>query len=477
MDEYEKLDATGLAELVRSRAVSPRELAVEALRRLEAADEHLNFVAHRFDVPSALRTLPATGRFRGVPFLLKDQLEVAGQPMTYGSRLLGRWRPPHTHPLAERFARAGFVTLGRTTMSELGLLPTTESSAFGPTHNPWAPGHSPGGSSGGAAAAVAAGVVPIAHAADGGGSIRIPASACGLVGLKPSRGREPRWADDPPRGFVSHFAITRSVRDAAALLDEVRVDDGPSFTEAMARSPGRLRIGLTTTGYWGDPLHPEVHAALTRTASRLEELGHHVTPVPPPVDVEPFAEAFRVLWASAAGVFFKVALRDAPLPALLRRLTRPPLFRILTALAAGTEPFTRRLAKVDAALSPSDLWLAEQVLDRAAERLVTYFEKQDLWLTATLSLPPPRHGWLDPKASDEMLKRQLFSLVGFTPLANATGVPAISVPAGVSTDGLPLGVQLMAPMQGEDRLLAVAAELERGFGWAVSPPASPRRDR
>ncbi|MEM6931531.1 MAG: amidase [Myxococcota bacterium] len=479
MDDYGRYDARGLATLVRDGEVSPTELAAEAQTRLDAAHAAYNLLAHGLDVASALDALPPTGPFRGVPFLLKDQLDVAGQPMTYGSRLLRDWSPAHTHPVAQRFLDAGFVTLGRTTMSELGLLPTTESEAFGPTHNPWRPGFSAGGSSGGAAAAVAAGVVPLAHAADGGGSTRIPASACGLVGLKTSRGREPRWPDDPPQGFVSHFAVTRTVGDAAALLDVLAVDGGlpraASYAESAERPTGPLRIGLTAAGYWGEPLHPDVHAALTRAAARMEELGHTVEPVAAPVEAEAFAEAFRVLWAAGAGVFFEVARRDAPLPAWLRRLAAlPGAFRLITSLAGGTESFTRRLARAQERLSPSDLWLAEQVLDHAAAKLAAFFGPHHLWMTATLSTPPMAHGALALKASDEALKRQLFGYVGFTPVANGTGVPAISIPGGLSMDGLPIGVQLVAPMGREDRLLGVARAFEAAWGWPTRPTDATR---
>ena len=356
-------------------------------------------------------------------------------------------------------------------MSELGLVPTTEAAAFGPTHNPWAPGHSPGGSSGGSAVAVAAGVVPVAHAADGGGSIRIPASACGLIGLKPSRGRVPTWADDPPQGFVSHFAVTRSVRDTAALLDHLRVDrSSDPLSDVAARDPAPLKIGLTTEGFWGERLDRDVEAVLTRTAERLQVFGHAVEIVTPPVDAEPFARAFRVLWATAAGVFFESVHRDAPLPEWLRQLTRPPgLFRMLTALSGGSEAFTRRLARFEARLSPSDLWMAEQALLDASSRLDGFFEQRDLWLTATLTQPPPRHGALDLRVSDDGLKRAIFGLIGFTPVANATGVPAISIPAGQSTSGLPVGIQLIAPMGREDHLLAVTGQLERAHGWSPLP--------
>jgi len=476
MSDYADHDAVGLAELVRTGQATPADLAIEARRRMDAADAQYNFVAHRFDVTAALDALPDEAPFRGVPFLFKDQLELRGLPMTYGSRLLRDHRPDHTHPLAQRFVDAGFVPLGRTTMSELGLVPTTESALFGATHNPWRRGHSPGGSSGGAAVAVAAGVVPLAHAVDGGGSIRIPASACGLVGLKPSRGRLPDHPDDPPQGFVSHFAVTRTVRDAATLLDVVaaREPRGRFSLPAPARpwaltaadDPAPLRIGVTATGFFGEPLHPEVRDALDRTASRLADLGHRVAPVASPVHAERFAAAFEVLWCTGAGVFFKIAQRDAPLPPLVRRLTRRPgAFRMLTALARGTEAFTRRLAAREARLSPSDLWLAEQALEQTAADLRDFHDDHDLWLTATLTRPPPPHGDLDPNVSDDELKQQLFGLIAFTPIANATGVPAISIPAGLSTGGLPLGAQFIAPMGAEDRLLALAGQVERAHGW------------
>ncbi|MEN0062416.1 MAG: amidase family protein [Myxococcota bacterium] len=469
MEDYEEHDAVGLADLVARGEVSPAELVREAQRRIEDHDPTYGFIAHRFDAEVALTALPSSGPFRGVPFLLKDQLEVAGQPMTLGSRLLKDWTPPHTHPLASRFVETGLVPLGRTTMSELGLLPTSESAAFGVTHNPWAKGYSPGGSSGGAAVAVTAGVVPIAHAVDGGGSIRIPASACGLIGLKPSRGRHPGWADDPPQGFVSHFAVTRTVRDTAALLDATYVSAGrfrlPApevpYASVIERDPAPLRIGLTPTGLFGEAPHPEVLASLTSTVEQLVALGHTVEEVRPPLEVDRFVAAFRVLWATAAGIFLAIAQRDAPLPSWLRPLTRPPtVFRLLTALSGGVEPFTRRLARLQQALAPTDLWLAEMDLEAAAASLQIYFETYDLWLTPTLLQPPPKHGFFDLGLSDEALGRQIFGLIGFTAIANGTGIPAISLPAGLAA-GLPVGVQFMAPMGREDRLLALAGQLER----------------
>lgn len=454
-------------------------------------------MVHRFDLDAELeRAESSAGPFAGVPFLMKDEVEIAGLPMTYGSNLLRGYVSTHTHPIAARFRDAGFVMLGRTNMSELGLLPVTEPVAHGPTHNPWKLGHSPGGSSGGSGAAVAAGIVPIAHGGDGGGSVRIPAAACGLVGLKPSRGRHPMGVDDAPQGFVVHHGLTRTVRDSAALLDHVSGAHAQrfslaaprgSFREAAARDPAPLRIGFTPRGFLGEALAPSVNAEITRLAQRLEGLGHRVEEVAVPIDTRAYAEAFRALWATAAGVFLKLAQRAAPLPAWVKRFVSPRQFRALTAipsdLARGqsgpplrprVEFFTRWLAAREAEHSPSDLWIAQLELEAAAQRLREFFGSHDLWLTSTLSTPPPRIGALAVDGLDEdAMQRALFGLVGFTPIANGTGFPAISVPAGISEEGLPVGAHFLAPMGREDRLLALAGQVERAHPWTrLAPLAS-----
>ncbi|MGF1467598.1 MAG: amidase [Sandaracinaceae bacterium] len=486
-DELERLDATALAELVARREVTPEELATRAVARLEAVQPALNAVVHRFDVERSLAEMPEDGPFRGVPFLFKDELEVAGRPMTLGSRLLAGYRSSTTHPLARRMLDAGLVPLGRTNMSEVGLLPTTEPHAYGPTQNPWRLGASPGGSSGGSAAAVAAGVVPLASAGDGGGSIRIPASACGLVGLKPSRGRQPMGVDDPPQGFVVHHVVTRSVRDAAALLDATAGGHAgrwslprprEPFRDSVERDPEPLRVAMTLSGFAGERIDPEVREVVARTARRLEALGHRVEEVDAPIEPAPFAQAFRMLWCAAAGVFLRIAEREAPLPDWVRPLTRRPgVFRALTALPLRggpvVEPLTRRLAGLEARLRPSDLWLAQLAMEEDAERLRGFFGDHDLWLTPTLTRPPPKVGELDLDASDDEVERQLFGLVGFTPVANVTGLPALSVPAGQSSEGLPIGAHLLAPMAREDRLLAIAAQLERAHPWPLLAPLAP----
>lgn len=473
-DEYIRADAVQIAELVAAGEVTARELAELALSRAHRLQPQLNCIVHWLD-PEPWLEQPGDGPFRGVPWMLKDQLELAGTPMTLGSRLLADHRPAHTHPVGQGFLDAGFVPLARTNMSELGLVPATEPDAYGPTHNPWRRGYSPGGSSGGSAAAVAAGIVPLAHAADGGGSIRIPASACGLVGLKPTRGLLPTWSEDPPQGFVHHFAVTRSVRDTAAALDALLGTD--HHRRASERCPeAPLRIGVSTRGFLGEPLDAEVTAAVERTARTLEALGHRVEPVDNPLEPYGFARSFGVLWSAAAGVFFKVAHREAPLPGWLRRLTaHPRVWRTLLGLPVKggsplVERFTRRLAGMESGRAPSDLWLAEQALVAAAEQVRVHFTDWDLWLTPTLTRPPDPHGALSLHGSVEELERDLFGLIGYTPIANATGIPAISVPAGLSARGLPLGAHLMAAHHREDRLLAVAGQLERARPWPSTAP-------
>ncbi|MBX2797922.1 MAG: amidase [Myxococcales bacterium] len=482
-DAYVDLDGTAMAEAVARGEVSPAELAAEATSRIGQL-EHLNIVVHRFDPDEALQDLPQDGPFRGVPFLFKDDLEIAGRPLTMGSRLLKDYLPPDTHPVAERMLKAGFVALGRTNMSELGLVPLTEPAAYGATHNPWKHGYSPGGSSGGSAAAVAAGIVPIAQASDGGGSIRIPASACGLVGLKPSRGRNPCSRMDPPQGFVSYLAVTRTVRDAARMLDVTSGALGrfalpppaQPYVSRIERDPTPRDIAFTSRGFFGERLHPDVETAIRATADVLSDAGHRIVEVDPPVASEPFGEAFGALWCAGAGVFFKSAQREAPLPGWLQAITRRPwVFRMLMSLpvmdgGAPVEAFTRRLAALDSGLNPSDLWLAEQALDDTADELRAFFGEHDLWLSATLPQPPAAIGTLTPTGPREALVDRLFRYVGHLPVANATGLPAISIPTGKLAGGLPVGAHVLAPMGREDWLLEIAGQLERIAPWPTLSP-------
>lgn len=482
-EEYVTHDATSLAGAVARGDVTAEELVALAQGRIDALNPALNAVMHRFD-PAQDLARPRTGPFAGVPLLFKDLIEVEGEPMTLGSRLLADHIAPRTHPFAARLLDLGFVRLGSTNMSELGLAPISEPDAYRPTHNPWKPGTSAGGSSGGAAAAVAAGLVPLAHATDGGGSIRIPAAACGLVGLKPSRGRVPADATDPPQGFVSHLAVTRTVRDTAGLLDAMAVDHPPQrfslpaplepYATLAERDPAPLRIAFTTQGLAGESADKNVREAVERTAERLEALGHAVARRPSPIEADAFIFAFKVLWSTAAGVFLKSVQRQADFPPWFERLTRPPwVFRFLTSLPFGAprvEPFTRRLARIEARWSPSDLWLAEQTLETATETLWRFFDEVDVWLTPTTLQPAPRHGALSLRGPVQAVEKRLFAHVSYTPLANATGWPALSLPAGLSDDGRPIGAQFLAPLGREDRLIALAGQLERAHPWPRLAP-------
>lgn len=510
-DAYIRLDAVALAEGVREGRLHPEEIDRLARIRLERLEPKLHFMAHRFGSEGLVE-----GLFGGVPILLKDELELDGMPMTLGTRLLEGFRGAGTHPFFERVLGAGFRPLGRTAMSEIGLLPITEPLSKPSCRNPWSVEHSPGGSSGGAAAAVAAGVVPIAHASDGGGSIRIPASACGLVGLKPSRGRHPVGHVDPPLGFVSHHCVSRTVRDSAAFLDVSAgstagrywvPDSEDSFRAATLRAPGTRRIAVSFRGIYGERPHPEVEEALSRAAHRLENLGHRVDEVQAPVDGEELARAMAVLWVAAAGVLLRIAARtleqQRPNPIMQWALERRSMLRLWLSVPDTKGPrlqrFTRWLAVRDEDFTPSALWLAHLVFGEMEDRLARWFSSgYDFWLTPTLLRPPDRIGslageleaalprlgtaWRNPhrsvrqrgglpvSAHDEALARILMGYLGFTPLANVTGLPAISLPMGLSSHGLPMGLHLLAPLGGERGILELAGQWERAHPW---PPVSP----
>jgi len=484
-EEYRELDAVALAALVRARHVTAEELSRAAQSAIDAQNDAVNAVVHRFDERAAAQVAAGLpdGPLRGVPFLIKDQLELAGTPINYGSKLLDGYKSASTHPIASRLQAAGLVFLGRTNMSEMGFSPTTEPTRFGATRNPWNLARSAGGSSGGAAAAVAAGLVPVAHAVDGGGSIRIPAAACGLVGLKPSRGRNPAAADDDPDGFVAHHCVSHTVRDSAVLLDALHgggagrwslPTPAQSYAEVAQRDPRRLRVGFAPVGLFGEPLHPAALAAVTGTARLLEELGHDVEEVKAPVDSEQLVDAMRVLWSAGAGVFLRLARRglaEADLPRWVKALLRrPALFRLAIALPLGgappVEPFTRRLSRIDDRSTASDLWLAGVALQEAAHALDQWFGTYDLLLTTVLTRPPNPLGALDLTGTNEAITRRLFEYVAFTPVANATGLPALSVPAGRDAEsGVPMAAHFMAPLGREDRLLAIAGQLERARPW------------
>jgi len=464
------LDATAQAELVSSGEASPAELVDAAIARIEKVNPRLDAVIRtRFDQArhEAAGELPG-GPFRGVPMLLKDLgCMVAGEQTAFGIGPLRDVRWPVTSYLAEQFRAAGFVALGRTNVPEFGTTVTTEPKSFPAGRNPWNPGHSVGGSSGGSAAAVASGMVPVAHANDGGGSIRIPASEAGLVGLKPTRGRVSQgpvvgegWA-----GGTIDGALTRTVRDAAGLLDVIsaRMPGEPYYapplpgplTAEVGGDPGRLRIGVMDHAaderFLDDP---QCRAAVAGAARLLESLGHHVEESSPDAMFEEdFTEHFtRIIAADTEATFLAFE-------AVLGRPIRDD------ELEARNVSYRRAGEKLGAvAYLESRLWIGQW-----ARRMAAWWEGHDLLLTPTLGAPPPELGWFTAEGP-QVEGRRIVSFIPYTAQFNMTGQPAVSLPLHWTPDGLPVGVQLVAGYGREDVLIQVASKLEQAAPWAGKIP-------
>lgn len=490
--EYASHDALGLARLVREGQVSARELVEAAIERIERLNPRLNAVIHpMFDRGrrEAEGVVP-DGPFRGVPFLLKDlSVLLAGEPMRCGSRFLEGWVPDHDSELALRFRRAGLLILGKTSTPELGLTPFTEPELFGPTRNPWNPERISGGSSGGSAAAVASRMVPIAGGGDGGGSIRIPASCCGLFGLKPTRGRTPTGPDRGElwQGCVVDHVLTRSVRDSAAALDAIAgpdvgapyviaAPDLPYLTE-MDMPPGRLRIAVTTHPMLGGTVHADCVTAVERTAELLRSLGHTVEEARPVFDGRAFARNFMLMVAGECRGDIDEAAR------LSGR----------TATRAGFEPTTWALGLLGRTLSAADFVTATRALQSDARGIGRFFTEWDVLLTPTVASPPPPVGSLQPSARDRAVLALLgrlnagrlldlmgmldeaaataFAFTPWTPVFNATGQPAMSVPLEWNTEGLPIGLHFVGRFGDEATLFRLAGQLEQARPWADRRPS------
>jgi len=450
--------------------VSPKELAEAAIARIEAVNPRLNAVIRtRFDAAraEAMGDLP-DGPFRGVPILFKDLgCTVAGEPTAFGLGPLRELAWPVTSYLAEQFRAAGFVPLGRTNVPELGTTVTTEPRSFPPARNPWDPGHSTGGSSGGSAAAVAAGLVAVAHANDGGGSIRIPASECGLVGLKPTRGRVSQgpligeaWA-----GGVIDGALTRSVRDAAGVLDVIskRMPGEPYYAPPLPRplaeevgaDPGRLRIGvIDRPGLAGFLDDPQCRAAVAGAARLLESLGHHVDESAPSAMSElEFLGHFTTIIAADAEATFRA-------------------FEMLLGRPIGEdeiEPRNAAYRRAGRELSAVAYLESRGWLGMWARRMADWWNDHDLLLTPTLGAPPPELGWFTAAGPQEEAAR-IASFIPYTAQINMTGQPAISLPLHWTQGGLPVGVQLIAAYGREDMLIRVASQLEQAAPWGERHP-------
>ncbi|NQV21764.1 MAG: amidase [Rhodospirillales bacterium] len=470
LSEYADLDGLGIAELVKTGEISAAEAASTALEAIDAVNPQLNAVIEDYpDRVMALETQdPPDGPLKGVPFLVKDLVvHEAGQTNELGSRLAKGLVAPGETELMRRFKAAGLVNLGRTTTPEFGFCATVEALLYGPTHNPWNLGHSPGGSSGGSSAMVAARAVPIAHANDGGGSIRGPASWCGLVGLKPTRGRNPLGPDygELIGGLVCEHVVTRTVRDSAAILDATAgADPGapyvapvPSrpFLDEVGADPGRLKIAFSARSIHGHDPDPACAEAVEQAARLCEGLGHQVVEDVPAVDGGQLAPLFGTLWAA----FGAWTLRD---------------WEVRTGRTATPEQFEKHtwiMSETDKNLRASDLAMAMQNLQRFARKVAGFHETYDVWLTPTMNTPPPPLGFFEHVKEDRARARlRMEAAANYTSLCNVTGQPAISLPLHQTADGLPVGVQLIGRYGDEAALFRLSAQLEAAQPWADKWP-------
>ena len=471
--EIARLDATAQAELVRTREVTPVELVDAAIERIQKVNPELNAVVTPLydQARETARTGLAQGPFAGVPYLMKDiGAFLAGAPMSLGTALLKDYVPDHDSELTLRLKKAGLIMLGKTSTPEFGLLPTTEPRIFGPTRNPWNPGKTTGGSSGGSAAAVASGMVPMAHANDGGGSIRIPASCCGVFGLKPTRARNPMGPDfgDVISGLVCEHAVTRSVRDSAALLDATAGPDvgdpywAPPqkrpFAEEVTRDPGTLKIAFSTESMMGGTVHRACIDAVRKTAALLNDLGHEVVEAGPALSrpAEDYVEWFNVLWfSSCTATIDTIGAIGGFAPE-----------------AAYYEPLTWALYEKGRQYSAAQYLTALESLQRASRELCRFFEGYDVLLTPVLAQPPVDLGTFEAPQDNPMAAwDRVVAFAPFTALFNATGQPAMSVPLYWSPEGLPVGSHFVGRFGDEATLFRLAAQLEAAHPWAERRPA------
>jgi amidase len=461
------------AELVRSGEVSSRELVDAALAAIEERNPELNAVV-TLCAERARAEADAVGPgddrpLAGVPILVKDLIALTeGVRTTMGSAAMDEWAPSADGALVRKLRAAGAIVVGKTNTPEFGILPVTEPDRFGPCRNPWDTSRTPGGSSGGSGAAVASGMVSLAHANDGGGSIRIPASACGLVGLKPSRGRvslAPEFTEFTG-GIAIEGCLSRTVLDTAINLDAIAGPEPgdpywappPSapFAEAVERDPGRLRIALAIEAPNGAPVHPDCEAAARSAADLLSDLGHEVREAAPDWRDDGYVENFIKIWTAGVGdeVHTYGRLKGEPL-----EVTR-------------LEPLTQQMVEMAGAFTAVDYLGSLDYLRRLSRRVVSFWDDVDIVITPTLALPPVEIGALRPKPGEPPIQMLLncAPFVPFTPVANVTGQPAISLPLHWTEAGLPIGVQLIGPPAGEELLLSLAGQVERAAPWHERRP-------
>ena len=471
LEEYTSYDGLGLADLVRRRQIHPRELADAALAAIEAVNPTVNAVVavlHSL-IDQTVGQSPPDGPFVGVPFLAKDFLIFyAGIPTNAASRLFVGDVRNRDSEIVRRFKRAGLITVGKSSTSELAISAVAESVLHGPTRNPWNIELSPGGSSGGSAAAVASGIVPIAHANDAGGSIRIPAACTGLVGLKPSRGRNPLGPEhgDVWLGLVAEHVMTRSVRDSAAMLDATAGPDVGApyfapppprpFLEEVSLPPGRLRIACNHVSPTGEPVAADCRRAVLEVAELLESLGHDVAYAAPDYDVGAYSDAFLAIMAPHCAAHIEAGaarLHRTPGPDTLERIN-------LWLLEKGRS------------YSATDLVRARDVLNRVTRQVGAFFQDYDVLLTPALASMPPSIGHLNGDMVDpETVWARTRSFAPFCHIFNGTGQPAISLPATRTAGGLPVGVQIVGRYAEEALLFRLAGQLETARPWSsLRPP-------
>ncbi|MCC6461937.1 MAG: amidase [Saprospiraceae bacterium] len=485
-EEYRQYDALGLAKLVRNGELSPEELTEIAIRRIEAINPTINAVVHRrYEAARAeARQVKRNASFAGVPFLVKDLgMEVAGTPMCTGSRGYQHYVSEQDSFAVQKMRGAGLVILGKTNTPEFGLTPFTEPELFGPTRNPWNLAHSPAGSSGGSAAAIAAGMVPLATANDGGGSIRMPASCCGLFGLKPSRGRV-SWSaleGEMWSGAAVENCLSHSVRDSAAYLDVIQgpapgdpyIIEAPKrpYAEEVETAPGKLRIGFTTAHTLGFEVDPACVLAVEKAVSLLRAEGHELTQVDLPYLREDLTEAFLVVVAGELAGEIEVMSR------YLGRKVRP----------SDVEASTYALNLLGRAFTAADFTFAKHKWGDISRRIAGFYEHYDLLLTPTLAKRPIRIGSLQPSSAErrllavvntfglgsavratiDSLAAKIYDYMPWTPFANLSGQPSMSVPMHwTPEENLPIGVMFTARFGAEDILYRLAGQLEKAAPWA-----------
>ncbi len=491
LHDYNKYDGLGLAELVKRKEVKPIELVESAIDRIEKLNPSINAVIHKmYDHAGKIaeKELP-DGPFKGVPFLLKDVLVAyAGVPLTSASRFLRDFIPDHDSEVVKRFKAAGLIVVGKTNLPEYGLMPVTEPELFGSCNNPWDLTRTTGGSSGGSAAAVAARMVPVAHGNDGGGSIRLPASCCGVFGLKPTRGRNPMGPDigEAWRGLACDHVLSRSVRDSAAMLDVTAgadtgapyfaVPPSRSFLSEVGADPGKLRIAVTSEPFLGGKPHADCIKALESTAKLCKELGHEVIEAIPQIDGKAFARAFVTIVCAETRVHIE---EDE---AFLKR----------KASFKDFEPATWVLSLLGGHCTAPELGKAINVAHRTGRQMGEFFNKYDILLTPTPGMPPVMKGELQTKGIQlailkllgrlnagslisalsgvDALAESVFEFMPYTAIANATGQPAMSVPLYWNDEGLPIGTHFTGRYGDEATLFRLAGQLEKARPWADRIP-------